>query len=167
MRKYIEQGSCQHLARKTWSHRSEGMVWIQQSGASSGQCQGRSAQCGTAVWCVDLGYLSSGLVPASVIPLRVVYSSPQVPLISALDSLMMSVEFPQKPIYGRSHSADMAVPITYTDILSVFLPDVSSMTQVVFFLNQNVMADWQLSWLTWVTSFWFIYFVYLDQTNAI
>ena len=40
----------------------------QQGRASSGRCQGRSAWHGAALWGAELGCLSSGLEPASVIP---------------------------------------------------------------------------------------------------
>ena len=47
---------------------------VQQGRASGSRCQGRSAWCGAALWCVELGCLSSGLETASVIPLKVVHS---------------------------------------------------------------------------------------------
>ena len=63
----------------------------------------------------------------------------------------------QEPVYGWSRSADTAVLVTCASILGVTpcqihmcrylrcnsLPNVLTVTQVIFLLNQSVMADWQ------------------------
>ena len=51
--------------------------------------------------------------------LKVVHSTLLGLLISVLASLIASGEFAQEPIYGWSHSADMAVLITCADVLGV------------------------------------------------
>ena len=57
--------------------------------------------------------------PASVIPLRLMYSTLLGLLINVLTPLLASMELPQKPVCGWSCSADMAVLITCADILGV------------------------------------------------
>ena len=61
---------------------------------------------------------------------------PSGSLDKCLGTLMTSGEFPQEPICEWSHSANTAVLVMCIDILGVFL------------LNQGVMVDWQLSWVT-------------------
>ena len=111
---------------------------VQQGRASSGQYQGRSAWRGAASWCVELGCLSSGLEPASVVPskwcappfwvflinvLAPLMQSVEVaqkplgdPWLFCLTSLLASVEFPQEPICGWSRSADTAALTTCASV---------------------------------------------------
>ena len=57
--------------------------------------------------------------PASVIPLGVVDSILLGLIVSVLEPLMASGEFPQASIYGWSRSADTTVRITCADISGV------------------------------------------------
>ena len=123
---------------------------VQQGGASGGWCQGRSAWHRTALWCVELGYFSSSLEPASVTPWKchipplsvflINISAPLMPSVEfpqepmggtwlfCLTLLIVNGEFPQEPSYGWSPFADVVVRITCADLGCVSLPDVPSMT---------------------------------------
>ena len=92
---------------------------VPQGRASSGRCQGRSVWRGASLWCVELGRLSSGLEPASVIPWKWWTPAFWVFSISVLAPQLASEEFAQEPIYGWSCSADMATLTSCADILGV------------------------------------------------
>ena len=77
-RQHSGQGSCQCFSRKDlWSQvGSRADEVLSPAGrASGGQCQGRSVWHGAALWCVELGCLSSGLEPASLYLESGVYST--------------------------------------------------------------------------------------------
>ena len=114
---------------------------VQQDRASGSQCQGRSVWHRAALWCVELGCLSSGLEPASLISSKWCTPHSWVFLINVLAPPMASVEFawelmggtrllcltsllgsggcPQGAVYRWSRSADKTTLTTGADILSV------------------------------------------------
>ena len=80
----------------------------------------KGEQCGmAALWCVELGCLSSGLEPVSVTPWKWWTPPFWVYSVNVLAPLLASVEFPQKPICGWCRSADMATLTTCADMVSV------------------------------------------------
>ena len=147
-------------------------------------------QRGASVWCVELGCLNSGLEPASVIPLKVEYSTlldlfdkclatsdakcgifPGVYgwyMTVLLDTLLARMEFAQEPIYGWSRSADTAALTMCADILSVspcqmcllWLRSFSSWTKVSW------LTDSHLGWHEWL-HFVLYTLCCLNWTNAI
>ena len=126
-RQHGGHGSHQGWARKgLWSQmgsradKSSG----QQGRASNDPCQGRSVCHGAALWCVELGYLDSGLEPASVVHWKWCAPHPSGSLDKCLGFPDGEGEFPQEPIYGPCYSADHMC--RYLRCFS--LPDVSSMT---------------------------------------
>ena len=119
-RQHSEQGSPQCLARK--DHQSQVGIRADKICSPAGQSLPRPmpreiSGYGAALRCVELGCLSNGMEPASVIPLRVVHSTLLGPLLNVFTPLLASGESPQGPFCGRSCSADRAALITCADIL--------------------------------------------------
>ena len=124
-------------------------------------------QRGASVWCVELGCLNGGLEPASVIPLKVEYST----LLDLFDKCLATSDakcgiFPG--VYGWSCSADTAALTMCADILSVspcqmcllWLRSFSSWTKVSW------LTDSHLGWHEWL-HFVLYTLCCLNWTNAI
>ena len=92
---------------------------VQQGRASGSTSVRRSAQRGAALQRVEICCFCSDLKLASVVSLRVVYSTPMRLLISVLATLMASGEFARESFYRKSRSADMAVLIRCAYIMAI------------------------------------------------